>query len=152
MAGACAFPVRTCTASIRKVALGLRMSLSLRCSRTTTYLYGHFGTSLALPKGRKPNGFKQSGRSKKGGAGTSARLRKLRGRSTTHLPERPVERQAVLALRPQHITARVGRVPTLPAHPHPRKGNRLVRKSLPQSSRVCRVLRDLAFRSAWERR
>ena len=33
---------------------------------------------------------RKSGRSKKGGAGTSACLRKLRGRSTTSLCERPV--------------------------------------------------------------
>jgi hypothetical protein len=59
---------------------------------------------LALPlpyrSARKVPGFKgKSGRSKKGGAGTSVRLRKLRGRSTTLLCKRPVNRRAVCFFR-----------------------------------------------------
>src|SRR5256885_14995109 len=52
---------------------------------------GQAGTDPASSYCEKLNSFmRKSGRSKKGGAGTSACLRKLRGRSTTLLHQRPV--------------------------------------------------------------
>lgn len=62
---------------------------ALRCT-AIAYEGAPRGIPLALMRGRKSGDFaRKSGRSKKGGADTSVRLRKLRGRSTTSIANGP---------------------------------------------------------------